>query len=595
MKKYFLILAAALFAFTACQENEPEVDDKTPEDVTPGKDDPSTGGNDEPNTPTVSFELLSEAVVNIGAESEISVVKFTAPEAWSAEVVYPESDTEEYVVLGSASGEAGEVELKVTVQSLPEELDGRYFNLLIASGEASADVRFFQGNVFVLSNTWFEFGTDGGTASFSVLTNLEYTVTTYDVFDWAPLTFDEATGEGSIQVGASKEYDNRVAYVKFTIPALQDLVIDDETGEPTGETKDHVERVYVSQEGNLKVAWVQDFNWAMYSPGRESIVVMGDYIIINAPISEYETGGLNVFSASDGSYLGAITLPESLTGITMDDAGNVVLTSGGDYPIDEENWCLIEDEQIPLRVYVLTPADIKVALDNAEIPEITPLIEWNNEFYGYGVDNVRVTGDVTGKAVIDVVSAAYQEEEWTNRVVSWQVIGGETTQAPTASKLVPADMSIWTPADLVAMHVTPDVDGGLYYMGYDGNYQLWYAPSMEADWQDVLDSGSTWVEGYGSMDIIEWNGHKYLGFVAETYFAWYGWGSLPSYLWIVNIDNPYAPEVLAKTACDITGNPDTWQYGQTADLQMVVEGSDLAVYVVDAGISVYQKIVYPKM
>lgn len=596
MKKFFLILAAVMIAFTACTKPE-QSENKKDETEKPDDQKPDDQKPDDQKPGVEGLKLLSDAVVTLDDESSQIVIKFAAGKAWTAAVEYPYKDSE-FILLASQSGEAAEeVELKVTADGLPEEVDGRLCDVVITSDQESFKVRLFQGVVFKIdTEDSDEFGVAGGKMEFIVVSNLEYSVTTYaDVFPWAGAAFDSESCKGSFTVAANTGYDSRTAYMKFTIPDIQIDILDDE-GVPTGETEDATVRVYVSQDGNVSFAWVCDFFWTMFSEGgRHSIAVVGDYFIINAPIDANNgTGGLLVFQKSDGAYVKSITAPASFTGITTDDAGNVILTAGGDYPIDESTWSLIVEDQVPLTVFVIKKADALAAIEAGTAPSVSPVITWYNTCYGYGVSNVRVTGDITGKAVLDVVSAAYQESEPTNRVVAWQFTGGVPAAEPVI-RTVPASASVWTPNDLVAKHITSEVNGPVYYMGYDGNYQLWYTASMEAEWQDVLDSGSSWVEGYQCLDIIEWNGHKILGLVAETYFAWYGWGSLPSYLWIINIDDPTQPEVLAKTPIDISGNEGTWQYGATADLELVVDGNDLAVYSVDAGVSTYQKIVYPKL
>ena len=598
MKKYFLMLAAVLFTLSACikQENpEPDPDkDKTekPEDK-PDDNKPEEKPDDTPK----GLTLKSDAVVNLGAESEQITIVFDAGSAWTVETDLLIGDAD-FLVLKSTSGEAGAgIELKVVADGLPEEEEGRAEDLIVKAGSDSFTVRIFQGVVFFIASEDPYFGTAGGSLNFDILSNTEFTITTYEeAYPWITLTYDENTMEGSINVAANQHYDNRAGYVKFTVPAIQVPVYDDE-GNDTGETKDMAYRLYIYQDGNLQIAWVRDFFWTMFSEGgRHSIALIDNYVIINAPIDPtYGTGGLMVFNKQDGSYVGNIDSEVSFTGITTDDAGNIVLSAGGDFPINEETWELMVEDQTPLTVYVIEKAQFAKVLAGQTELHPTTLITYPDEFYGYGLSNIRVTGDVTKTAVIDLVSAAYQEGEPTSYVLSWQVSGGATTNAPTRYRTVPSSMSIWTPNDLVAKHTTNDVDGPLFYMGYDGNYQLWYANSMSTDWQDVLDSGSTWVEGYQCLDIIEWNGHKYLGLIAETYFAWYGWGSLPSFLWIINIDDPLHPLPIAQTPVDITGTEGSWQYGATADLEMVVEGNDLAVYCVDAGISTYHKIVYPKL
>lgn len=572
MKKYYYLLAAALIALASCE--------KTPE-----------GGGETPDPVKVEFALQSDAVVNLGAESAISTVKFTAPADWTATVNYP-GEEKDYVVITPASGKAGENEVKVTVQSLPKEEYGRYFTVAVKVGNEGADVTFYQGNVFIVSNSNLEVGLEGGKVDFSVVTNLEYDVTTYESFDWAPATFDKTTGKGSFNVAAAM-YDERSAYVKFTIPAIQDV-------DENGEAKDHVERVYVHQGGRLQVAWTQQFFWGMFPAGsRESIAELGDYIVINCEQTESSTGGAYVFNKSDGANVGVISGLPSLNGITNDDAGNIVLSAGGNYPIDETTWSLIEDQQVPLTVFTLTNQQALAVLAGGDIPALSPIITWYNTCYGYGVDNIRVTGDITGKAVIDVVSAAYQEEEPTSRVVSWQVTGGKPAAEPVI-RTVPSDMSIWTPTQLVAKHLTNEVEGPLYYMGYDDNYNLWYADNMTADWQDVFYSGYTWENGFSTFSMVEWNGHKYLGFIGVPYFAWADWeydgvidGYMPGHVWLMNIDDPKAPVLVSKYEyyCDESN----WQYGDNADMKLIVEGNDLAAYVVDAASSQYFKIIYPKL
>ena len=63
----------------------------------------------------------------------------------------------------------------------------------------------------------------------------------------------------------------------------------------------------------------------------------------------------------------------------------------------------------------------------------------------------------------------------------------------------------------------------------------------------------------------------------------------------MNIDDPENPVVESKYEyyCDYEAEGN-WQYGDCADVTLVVEGNDLAAYVVDASSSQYMKVVYPK-
>ena len=576
MKKLLMILAAAVFAFAACE--------KEPADNNNGNDD--NGGKTQEE---VKFAITSDLVVNLSADSAMETIKFTAPAAWTAEVEYT-GEVKDYVVLSKTSGEKGENEVKVTVQSLPEGEYGRYFFVNVKCGSDAGKLTFYQGKVFIVSDDWFEFGLNGGNAEFTIVSNLEYTVTTYaDAFPWAGAQFDQKTGKGTFTVAKSDAYDARTAYMKFVVS--KDVI---------GTEEDYVVRVYAVQEGNLKVAWVQQFFWGMFPYGtRESIAELGDYIVINCELTDAGTGGAYVFKKSDGSNVGVISGLPSLNGVTNDDAGNLVLSAGGNYPIDENTWSLIPDQQVPLTVFAISKEQALAVLGGASIPSLSPIIAWYNTCYGYGVDNIRVTGDINGKAVVDVVSAAYQEEEPQSRVVAWQVTNGKAAAEPEI-RTVPSNMSIWTPTQLVAKHLTNDVNGPLIYMGYDANYKLWYADNMTAEWQSVLDSGYTWENGFSTFSTIEWNGHKYLSFVGVPYFAWADWdydgtvdGYMPGHLWLVNIDDPKNPSLVSKYEywCDKSN----WQYGDNADVKLVIEGEDLVCYMVDAASSQYMKVVYPKL
>lgn len=578
MKKLLMILAAAVFAFAAC-EKEPVNNN--------GNDD--NGNNTQQET---KFAITSDLVVNLSADSAMETIKFTAPAAWTAEVVYP-GEVKDFVVLSKTSGDKGENEVKVTVQSLPEGEYGRYFFVNIKCGNDAGKLTFYQGKVFLVSQDYFEFGLDGGKAEFTIVSNLEYKVTTYaDAFPWANPTFDEKTGKGTFSLGKSDAYDERTAYMKFVIDKA---VI--------GAEEDYVVRVYAVQEGNIKVAWVKQFEWAMFPGGtRESIAVAGDYFVINCGKTEQGTGGAYLFNRNDGTMVKAINIP-SCTGITNDDAGNIIITSGGDYPWDD-NYNLIAEQQTPLYVFLLPKNKISDMLA-AEKPALTPSIVWPNGFWGYGLDNVRVTGDIAGNAVITMCTSGGYGDFY---AVDWEIKNGVVSNpdAYTAYTALPnflptdGTMGIWNSFDLTAKRLGTTADSGLYYMGYDNNYNLQYLASASAEWKEVLVSGATWEDGFTTFATAEWNGHKYLSFVGVPYFAWADWdydgtvdGYMPGHLWLVNIDDPANPVVVSKYEywCDRTN----WQYGNSADVRLEVEGNDLVAYMVDAASSQYMKVVYPKL
>lgn len=590
MKKVLYLIAAALVTVVACNKNTPDP-----------KPDPTP-------TPTVpDLTLSTPKIVDVDAESSIYTVKFNAGKAWTATLSYPDG-SESGAVLAKEKGEAADgVELKVTFQGLPEEEVGRLVQLNLKAGATTESILFFQGLVFLPDNEEETptLGVAGGKYNLNILTNMDVTIKKYDgadeAFPWAPVEIKEDKDAHTIalafNVAANTGYDARTCYVKFTLPEIQVPVLDGE-GNPTGETTDMVTRFYLAQEGPLKVAWTQQFTWTMFPEGtRESIAEVGDYLIINCSKTSQGTGGAHVFKKSDGSYVKTLDIP-SCTGITNDDAGNIVVSLGGNYPLDEGV------DQVALNVFVFTKTEAASIIESGTLPQKAPLFTYMNGFYGYGLDNIRVTGDATSNAVITLCTSGGYGDFY---AVDWDVVNGAVinngngyTTYTALPNYLPSDgtMGIWTSFDIVAKHIGNTSASGLYYMGYDNNYNLHYATGAGSELQVVFETGANGNEGFCTFATAEWNGHKYLSFVSLPYFAWADWdgdgtidSNLPGYLWLMNIDDPSKPVKLSchEYYCD----PTNWQYGNSCDVKLVVEGTDLVAYLVDAASSQYMKVVYP--
>lgn len=597
MKKILYLLAAALMVAVACDKKNP--------DPTPQPD---------PTPATPDLELTTPNIVDVTAESSIYTVKFSAGKVWEASLSYPDG-SESGAVLAMEKGLAGEkLELKVTFQGLTADQMGRLIELTLKAGSTTEKILFFQGLVFFADNEE-EVPTlpvAGGKFDLNILTNMEVNIKKYDgadeAFSWAPVTITEDKAAHKIalafNVAANDGYDARTAYVKFTLPEVQVPVNDDE-GNPTGETTDLVTRFYLSQEGPLQVAWTQQFTWAMFPEGtRESIAEVGDYLIINCSKTSQGTGGALVFKKSDGSYVKTLDIP-SCTGITNDDAGNIVVSAGGNYPIDDSTWALIPEQQIPLTVFVFTKAEAVTIIENGTLPNKAPIITYNDGFYGYGLDNIRVTGDATTNAVITMCTSGGYADFY---AVDWDIVNGAVinngngyTAYTALPNFLPGDysMGIWNSFSIVAKHLGNSSSSAMYYMGYDNNYNLHYLSGAGAEWAEVFVTEGAGNEGYNTLATVEWDGHKYLSFISLPYFAWADWdgdgtidSNLPGYLWLFNIDDPTKPVKLSchEYYCD----PTNWQYGDSCDVRLVVEGNDLVAYVVDAASSQYMKVVYPK-
>lgn len=514
-----------------------------------------------------------KANVEVTATTDASWLKIaTATKAavektFDVEVSANEGEAREATIILSGAGKKVEVTIKQAAFEPYFTIDGI---------EVAED-----GNCYV------DVPIGGGKSAFSVVTNVEYSVTTYDdKFTWQ--TVVRTNDNFDVTIGASNEYDARTSYVKFVVPAIQDPVLDD-NGEPTGETADHTVRVYFSQQGIVAAAWVQDFTWDLYNEShRYSAAIAGDYLLVSTGL------GVKAYSRADGTFVSNIELPFVPTGITNDDAGNIIASVGGDYPLDPETWGLIPELQVPLEVYVL-PAATYTDPSTAK-----RIIKYYDGFYGYGLDNIRVTGDATKNACVTMMSAA--GAPGASYAVSWEVVDGEVAEQDglnpyTDYVTLNWTSEIWNSANMVCKHLTDKVDGGLYAIGYDGNYNLHYNKGMSmADWQEVFETGSSWAEGYNAMDFIEWNGHKYAAILGMSYFGKCDWGYMPSYLFLLNIDTPASPELVSKQELYMNTDEEAgmFVYGSTTDVCLEIENDNLAVYVFDSGISRYQKLIYPK-
>lgn len=422
---------------------------------------------------------------------------------------------------------------------------------------------------------------EGGTLYLQIQTNVEYEYKTYEdsSFPWQHVTRD---GEMyTIIIDANTGFDARTSYIKFTTSEIQDPVLD-ENGDPTGEMTDHVERVYIAQDGNIAIPWRKEFTWDLNnSDHRYSMAVAGDYLVLSTGI------GAKILDKNNGSIVMDITsmLPFIPTGVTNDDAGNIVISTGGNYPLADG------EVAVPLQVYAL-PAG---SLDPASAKLV---VNYSNDWYGYGLDNIRVTGDIFKNACITMISAAGWDGG--SSVVCWEVKDGKVAAdengfTPYTDYVgLPWTTAIWASYNFVAKHLGDNVNSGLFAIGYDGNYNLHYNPSMAgANWQEVLVTGSSWAEGYNAIDFIEWNGHKYASFIGMSYFGKVDWGSMPSYLWLVNIDDPANPQTVSCMEYYI--DEENFIYGTTTDVCLEVEGDNLVAYVFDSGVSCYMKVVYPKL
>lgn len=579
MKKLFLILAAAAVTMWSCQKPA----------VTPTDEGGKQGGEEQNPDPKPEVKdeitLISDAVVNLPTkDSQQFTVKFTTNAAWTAEA-------DEFITLQKTSGEAGEnIEVMAVVQSLGDEKPGRVGGILIKAGKAEASVGIMQGQVFIVDPQESEIGIEGGKVEFQVISNQEYTVKTYDAadaaFPWAPVTFDQKTGMGSLAVEPNGGYDARTAYIKFTVPGIQVPALDDE-GNPTGETEDYVTRFYVYQAGNSKEEWrtylTEAFN---VGEGATASVALFDGKLL---VSDSQT--VHIVDPATGKFTGTLNTGElPVQSITNDDAGNLLLANLG-----------VQDALYD--VYVVKASDTKLSAP-------IHLIHFVNDAWSgsTGIDKVAARGDVTGNGIVTAMYGGVISYGGLSYTLYWSIKDGKAAESyynewnPVVNnpdkgwEFTTPQLTddLWVSNRAAFVAAGPSASDGFFYGGYDGLYNVYYHNGT--DWQVCVEGAGNWGGGPQGLHATTWNGKKIL-VVAQMGYVWWseGWG-MPAYLWVVDVTDPAAPEVISHaeyTSLDQVISGDT--ENSSVDVLPVVDGNDLVVYYVDSSHGQLIKVRFPKL
>ena len=569
MKKVLFALSAVLFIFAACTED-------------PAGPDTPQGGDDTP-TSKGEFTITSSKTPTIGAEGGEVKVEFTSTVDWAASL-----DVESSVAtLAPKSGSAEDTFVKVNVAAFDEKNASRTIKLTIKpDGLADAVVTITQEGEFEpffrVSTTQLTGAVNQNTVSFTFETNTEYEVHTYEEFEeWAPFTIQDNIG--TFTLAANPEFSERTAYVKFTVPAIQVPVLD-EDGKDTGETEDAAYRVYVTQEGHAKLEWIvqipdeiaanaTNYSYALYS-GIPLLCNGADLFMINP-----ETGEIGLEPVDMGGM--------QFTSITNDDAGNILLAMGGAYTET-------------ITVFVM-PADGSKSFT---------LLNWPNSYYGYGLKKLTAKGDVTGQAVVTMFNGGAPSYGGTNACLYWNVGDGQAAWEQTT----PGDDNTWvtrptgniTPAHLVSRDnwdsyrvffapVGPRVSDGFVFNGYEGQYKFLYYNGTE--WTEVLSTPYSWESGVNSFKSINWGGEDYSVAVGMSYFPCW---AIASDVWFMK-GNGSTLEALATLkynaltteGLDADHSVYAFKPGAT-DIALTLAGNTLIAYIVDGANKVVAMYTFSK-
>lgn len=486
MKKLFLMLSVALMA-VACNK----------------------GGTPDPVTPGVT--LTSEKYVAL-PEGGTSQITFKSTADWTT-VVTISAEFTDFVTVTPSSGKAGEeCKISVVADDLPDGCTGRTFSVEIVPVDktVSATAYFGQGKFFIgIPETKTTVGIEGGKVSYHIFTNCtSYNIQKYDgpeeAFPYAPVTWVDATKTITMDFQPNTGYDERQAYVKF----FDINEIGDGYTVKTYGYQDAVPCIVYSismADAHVDLANASVLSEAIYN-GNHYLSTGKDLYRINPADGAYEK--------IDWPWGSGMTQKV----ITNDDAGNLIVcnhTAYTDAYLDGN-----------FKLNVVTPAGTETNL-------ITKAA-W--ECGGPAGAKIKVTGDVTGNAMICLPVEGIEGIGMSNTFGYWQVsagtVGDYTTIAvvgfvgPNWGAGYWHTYANWLP-NIVAVGTTPD-DGFIMAGVYDENCLY----NITKDGTATKKMTSTYMCGTDdctanfalhSIDIRTIGGVKYLVVLASPQFPSWGW------------------------------------------------------------------------
>lgn len=358
-------------------------------------------------------------------------------------------------------------------------------------------------------NYYYEVAIAGGNFEFTVDTNIDYTVTTYD----DTFTYQHVTRNGnnySVSIDANNSYNGRHSYIKFVMPGV------DEEGAPV----DVAVRVYFFQAAEDCHAYsisMYDMSFDTWGTTVLSEAIYNGKHLVSNGQDLYE------INPADGSYskiewfCGQGMTQKS---ITNDDAGNLIICNHTEY--DTEAGYLDGN----FMINVVTPAGVEKNLFT--IPG------W---MVGGPIGTkLSVTGDVTGTALMAAAIESIDGVAFSNRMCYCEIRNGVAGE-PVINTVSGFHGLSWLdgywgvgPATPTIIAKTTSASDGFIMAGvYDENH-LYSVDATGA--ATLLLDGSYYIDIYdcsgnvsnASLDIRTIGGKSYLVVLTSPHFPSYGPG-----------------------------------------------------------------------
>ena len=322
-----------------------------------------------------------------------------------------------------------------------------------------------------------------GTLTVPVATNIEYVAYVNEGCDW--ITVPAETKAAEI---VTEEVVFNVAENLEMTPRTDTVYI-----APKNELYASLTIVIpVTQKGRANKVWSKEVtSYEGYDAAqRVKLAQYGEYILLANTTKVY------MLDPATGEAVNTIQMPEGFT------AHNVLVDEGGNLLIGAD---ALDGAGNVTLYYVADPFN----------PAPEELISWNaGNYYCAGAGNIRIKGNVKDDAVITAVVT----DGAGGACLAWEVIDGvigdwKWTNPPYTN---------WNVPSLCFAPLGSSMADGFLYIGYGGDYNLYYTDSFVAGggttWTVSYVTGSSWMENYNCIATTEWKGNKYAAFVMGCHF-----------------------------------------------------------------------------
>lgn len=373
---------------------------------------------------------------------------------------------------------------------------------------------------------------EGADITIDVSTNLEWRVF-FSVWDneqgamvdswdlgWARLSYDVAASKIHLVVDPNDSFVPRSNYL------YAECIIDGQVTGDFGGLGHFVQDGLVPQAG-ANVIWTKllsEIGVPSSAYHRLAYKTAGGDALL---VSDGEK--VHVLSPADATYWKAIQWNSvKPTSICSDDAGNVIVapdipfSSGSEYDI-------------------YYTADV-----NAE-PQV--LIHHTADFDGT-LGSIRVRGNIDERAVVTGFISG--NRYWAGWEIDHKAISMDNYYAQAtggqARGPIAVDGDAWSPEAGAVMSLGPRLNEGVVYRAYDTDQRLFYLADaytpnwlVPYNWQMICEAGAGGNECQNNMDIIEYQGRRFMAYTQGLYWGYGGNASV----YVLDVTNPAATEVIA--------------------------------------------------